>query len=98
MGQRTRGTGGTLKTRRQSRDSEVRRMRRICVRRGVPFGPTILWGEAKMDDMTEVAGLRGYKLARRGVLMTSLISGFTLATERVEAQAIHTDESGIEAG
>ena len=30
--------------------------------------------------------------------MTSLISGFTLATQRVEAQAIHTDTAGIEAG
>ena len=30
--------------------------------------------------------------------MTSLISGFTLATQRVEAQAIHTDMTGIEGG
>ncbi|MFC6737911.1 dienelactone hydrolase family protein [Methylobacterium tardum] len=30
--------------------------------------------------------------------MTSLISGLTLATSRVEAQVIHTDSSGIEAG
>ena len=51
-----------------------------------------------MDDMTELNGLRDYPLARRGVVMTGLISGFTLATQRVEAQAIHTDESGIEAG
>jgi carboxymethylenebutenolidase len=51
-----------------------------------------------MDDMTEINGLRDYPLARRGVLMTGLISGFTLATERVEAQAIHTDTAGIEAG
>jgi carboxymethylenebutenolidase len=51
-----------------------------------------------MDDMTELNGLRGYPLARRGVLMTGLISGFTLATERVEAQAIHTDAEGIDAG
>jgi carboxymethylenebutenolidase len=51
-----------------------------------------------MDDMTEVNGLRDYPLARRGVLMTGLISGFTLATERVEAQAIHTDTTGIDAG
>jgi carboxymethylenebutenolidase len=51
-----------------------------------------------MTDVTEIAGLRKYAFARRGVLMTGLISGFTLATERVEAQAIHTDATGIEAG
>ena len=38
-----------------------------------------------MDDMT--GGLHHYPLARRGFVMTSLISGFTLATQRVEAQA-----------
>ena len=32
------------------------------------------------------------------MLMTGLISGFTLATQRVEAQAIHTDTTGIDAG
>jgi carboxymethylenebutenolidase len=51
-----------------------------------------------MTDVTEVAGLRNYPFARRGMLMTGLTSGFTLATQRVEAQAIHTDETGIEAG
>ena len=51
-----------------------------------------------MTDVTEMAGLRNYPLARRGMLMTGLISGFTLATQRVEAQAIHTDATGIEAG
>lgn len=51
-----------------------------------------------MNDGTEIAGLRDYPLARRGVLMTGLISGFTLATQRVEAQAIHTDETGIVVG
>jgi carboxymethylenebutenolidase len=30
--------------------------------------------------------------------MTSLISGFTLATTRVEAQAIHTDDAGLTTG
>ena len=34
-------------------------------------------------------------LARRGFVMTSLISGLTLATARVEAQVIHTDMAGI---
>ena len=45
-----------------------------------------------MNDVTEIAGLRDYPLARRGMMMTGLISGFTLATQRVEAQAIHTDD------
>ena len=30
--------------------------------------------------------------------MTGLIAGFTLATARVEAQAIHTDSVGLDAG
>jgi carboxymethylenebutenolidase len=51
-----------------------------------------------MNDMPEIAGLRRYPLARRGFVMTSLISGFTLATQRVEAQAIHTDTAGLDAG
>lgn len=51
-----------------------------------------------MNDPLVETGLVGYPLARRGVLMTGLITGFTLATQRVEAQAIHTDSSGIEAG
>src|SRR5271166_2342518 len=51
-----------------------------------------------MQNETELAGLRGYKFARRGMLMTGLISGFTLATDRVEAQAIHTDTVGLDAG
>jgi len=51
-----------------------------------------------MNEPTETAGLRDYPLARRGVLMTGLISGFTLATQRVEAQAIHTDTEGLDAG
>jgi carboxymethylenebutenolidase len=51
-----------------------------------------------MNDLTEIAGLRDYPLARRGLMMTGLISGFTLATERVEAQAITTDTRGLVAG
>jgi carboxymethylenebutenolidase len=51
-----------------------------------------------MNDVTEITGLRRYPFARRGFVMTSLISGFTLATQRVEAQAIHTDASGLDAG
>ena len=51
-----------------------------------------------MNDLTEITGLRRYPLARRGFVMTSLISGFTLATQRAEAQAIQTDTAGIDAG
>jgi carboxymethylenebutenolidase len=51
-----------------------------------------------LDEVTELMGLRDYPLVRRGVLMTTLISGFTLATQRVEAQAIQTDSKGISAG
>jgi carboxymethylenebutenolidase len=43
-------------------------------------------------------GLKEYPLARRGMLMSGLISGFTLATTRVEAQVIQTDTAGIDAG
>ncbi len=45
--------------------------------------------------MEGLQGLLTPPLARRGFVMTSLITGFTLATERVEAQAIHTDSSGL---
>ena len=51
-----------------------------------------------MNDIGEHSGLRRYPLVRRGFVMTSLISGFTLATQRVEAQAIHTDMTGLDAG
>lgn len=51
-----------------------------------------------MDDLAGLSGLRDYTLRRRGVIMTSLVSGFTLATTRVEAQAIHTDAAGLAAG
>jgi carboxymethylenebutenolidase len=43
-----------------------------------------------MDDLSG--------LPRRGFMMTGLIAGFTLATTRVDAQAIHTDSTGLEAG
>ena len=48
--------------------------------------------------MDGLQGLLNPPLARRGFVMTSLITGFTLATERVEAQAIHTDAAGLVAG
>ena len=50
-----------------------------------------------MNEQSEIDVLRRYPLARRGMLMTSLISGLTLATTRVQAQVIHTDNAGIEA-
>jgi len=46
----------------------------------------------------KTATLTSFPLPRRGFVMTSLISGFTLATQRVEAQAIRTDTTGVEAG
>ena len=48
--------------------------------------------------MDGLQGLLNPPLARRGFVMTSLISGFTLATERVDAQALHTDTAGLVAG
>ncbi len=48
--------------------------------------------------MDGLDGLKSYPLARRGMMMTGLISGFTLATTRVEAQVIHTDAAGLDAG
>jgi carboxymethylenebutenolidase len=50
------------------------------------------WNTAELD------GLMTSPLSRRGFVMTSLISGLTLATTKVEAQVIHTDATGIEAG
>src|SRR5579875_3470726 len=46
----------------------------------------------------EIGGLRDYPLARRGFMMTGLISGFTMATTTVLAQTIHTDAQGLVAG
>jgi carboxymethylenebutenolidase len=39
-----------------------------------------------------------FDMKRRGFVMTGLIAGFTLATSRVDAQAIHTDDEGLVAG
>ena len=50
-----------------------------------------------MTDPQRLNGLIAPSLARRGFVMTSLISGLTLATARVEAQVITTDMAGIEA-
>ena len=48
--------------------------------------------------MDGLQGLLTPPLARRGFVMTTLITGFTLATERVDAQAIHTDDTGLVTG
>ena len=49
--------------------------------------------------MNEATGLKDFPLARRGMMMTGLISGFTMAvTHGAEAQKITTDTQGIEAG
>ena len=50
-----------------------------------------------MNDAIEITAQR-YPLARRSFVMTSLVTGFTLATTVVEAQAIHTDTAGLDAG
>ena len=50
-----------------------------------------------MNDMQGLSGLASYPLARRGMLMSGLVSGLTLATTRVEAQVVRTDSVGIEA-
>jgi carboxymethylenebutenolidase len=51
-----------------------------------------------MNDTDLMSGLRDFPLARRGLVMSSLMTGLTLATTRVEAQAIHTDTEGLDAG
>jgi carboxymethylenebutenolidase len=51
-----------------------------------------------MSDAHGLTGLKEYPLARRGVVTTGLISGLTMLTTRVEAQVIHTDAAGLDAG
>lgn len=53
---------------------------------------------AGKTDMEGLDGLVTPPFSRRGFVMTSLITGLTLATERVEAQVIKTDETGLVAG
>lgn len=59
---------------------------------------TMPGGDSAENDLSAYAGLQLYPLSRRNLTMTGLISGFTLATTRVEAQIIHTDTIGLEAG
>ena len=49
-------------------------------------------------QMQGLDGLVNYPLPRRGVMMTGLIAGFTLATTKVDAQVIHTSADGLEVG
>ena len=49
-------------------------------------------------DKDGAEGLARFPLARRGFMMSGLISGLTLATTTVEAQAIHTGADGLVAG
>lgn len=53
--------------------------------------------EQARPELEGLDGLITPPLARRGFVMTSLISGLTLATTRVEAQQIKTDTAGITA-
>jgi carboxymethylenebutenolidase len=48
--------------------------------------------------MHEQDGLTRFPLPRRGFLTGGLVTGFTMATTVVEAQAIHTDPAGLDAG
>ena len=49
-----------------------------------------------MDDLNGLSGLARSPLARRGFVMSGLMSGLTLAATRVEAQVIHTDTIGLD--
>lgn len=48
--------------------------------------------------MNGLEGLLAPPFSRRGFVMTSLMTGLTLATTSVEAQVIHTDAAGLVAG
>ena len=50
------------------------------------------------SQMQGLDGLASYPLPRRGVVMTGLIGGFTMATTRVDAQVIQTPADGLEVG
>lgn len=54
--------------------------------------------EAGNDNLGSFEGLHATPFSRRGFVMTSLMTGLTLATTSVEAQVITTDAAGIEAG
>ena len=50
-----------------------------------------------VDREAEVL-LPRWEWTRRGFVMTSLVTGFALSVHPVSAEAIHTDEAGLEAG
>ncbi|GLS46988.1 dienelactone hydrolase family protein [Methylobacterium brachythecii] len=54
--------------------------------------------DSRGSNLGGLEGLDPGPLSRRGFVMTSLITGLTLATAKVEAQVITTDAEGIEAG
>lgn len=51
-----------------------------------------------MNHLPELVDLRLLPLARRGFVVTSLMTGFSLATTVVHAQMIKTDTTGLDAG
>lgn len=53
---------------------------------------------AAKPSLEGLDGLVREPFSRRGFVMTGLITGFTMATTVVHAQAIHTDSAGLEAG
>ena len=55
-------------------------------------------GRIGFDQFSGDEGLLIPPFSRRGFVMTSLMTGLTLATTSVEAQVISTDDAGIEAG
>ncbi|NEU12212.1 dienelactone hydrolase family protein [Methylobacterium sp. BTF04] len=55
-------------------------------------------GQRDGASLQGLDGLLNPPFSRRGFVMTSLMTGLTLATTAVEAQVIHTDSTGIEAG
>ena len=50
------------------------------------------------ESLEGLDGLVSEPFSRRGFVMTGLVSGFTLATTVVHAQAITTDSQGLVAG
>lgn len=55
-------------------------------------------GPRPMTAPDATMGRGAQPIARRGFVMSGLIAGFTLATTRLEAQAVRTDSVGLEAG
>lgn len=51
-----------------------------------------------MNDLPELTSMLRSPMARRGFVMTGLMTGFSLATTVVHAQVIHTDASGLDVG